>query len=134
MAHLFRQPLFQLHLLNLHLVFRLHHPHTHAQSLYHGPTVPADAPPPQRLFWVCKLNNRITTCFGCRGKFTRSAGRGVPVPPLDLILKCNESRQYYGKDGNEKENSNTYYHPNLSCIRNKHPEFVHGDIRIAPSS
>ena len=22
------------------------------------------------LFWICKINNRITTCFGCRGKFT----------------------------------------------------------------
>lgn len=46
------------------------------------------------LFWVYKLNNRITTCFGCRGKFTRAADGGIPVPPLDLILKCNESWQY----------------------------------------
>ena len=78
------------------------------------------------------LNNRITTCFGCRNKFTRSADGGVPVAPLDLILKCNESRQYYGKDGNihEKENSNTYYHPNINCIRNKHPDFTQADIRI----
>ena len=56
----------------------------------------------------------------------------MPVPPLDLILKCNESRQYYGKDGNicEKENACTYYHPNMSCISNKHPEFNQADIRI----
>lgn len=72
------------------------------------------------------------TSFGCRGKFTRSAEGCVPVPPLDLILKCNESRQYYGKDGNihEKENANTYYHPNVSCIRNKRPEFNGKDICV----
>ena len=55
------------------------------------------------LFWICKINNRITTCFGCRGKFTRAADGNIPVPPLDLILKCHESRQYYGKDGNMHE-------------------------------
>ncbi len=104
-------------------------------SSYHtsySGSVPVNAPSPQYLFWVCKLNNRITTCFGCRGKFTRSAGGGVPIPPLDIILKCNESRQYYGKDGNmhEKENANTYYHPNFSCIRNKHPDFTLSEIRV----
>ena len=88
-------------------------------------TTPLSSATPKCIFWVCKLNNRITTCFGCRGKFTRAANKGIPVPPLDLILRCNESRPYYGKDGimHEKENSNTYYHPNTSCIKQKHPEF-----------
>ena len=77
------------------------------------------------IFWVYKLNKRITTCFGCRGKFTRSADGGIPVPPLDIVLQCNESRSYYDKDGNihEKDNSNTYYHPNITCIKQKHPDF-----------
>ena len=99
-------------------------------------TVPTFTPPPpappRRLFWVYKLNNRITTCFGCRGKFTRAANGGLPLPPLDLILRCNESRQYRDKDGNmqEKDNSNTYYHPNVKCITQKHPDFVVADVRI----
>ena len=84
------------------------------------------------IFWVCKLNNRITTCFGCRGKFTRAADGTIPFPPLDLILRCKESRQYYGKDGSmqEKGNANTYYHPNTSCIKKKHPNFQLTDIRV----
>ena len=82
------------------------------------------------LFWVCKRNKRITTCFGCRSKFTCAADGSLPVPPLDLILKCTESRAYYTKDGGlqEKENSNTYYHPNVSCIKKKHPEFQFTDV------
>jgi len=81
---------------------------------------------------VCKLNNRITTCYGCRGKFTRAADGSIPVPPLDLILKCNENRQYYDKDGNmqEKGNSNTYYYPNVPGIKKKHPKFKSSDLRI----
>ena len=82
------------------------------------------------LFWVCKRNKRITTCFGCRSKFMWAADGGLPIPPLDLVLKCSESRPYYNKDGNlvEKENSNTYYHPNVSCVKKKHPEFQLTDI------
>ena len=74
----------------------------------------------------------ITTCFGCRGKFTRAAGNGIPVPPMDLVRRCNETQSYYGKDGilYEKEKSNTYCHPNSSCIRQKHPEFLPQDIEI----
>ena len=51
---------------------------------------------------------------------------------MDLILRCNESRQYRDKDGNmqEKDNSNTYYHPNVKCITQKHPDFVVADVRI----
>ena len=100
-------------------------------ALGHGVVSTSDSPA-HYLFWVCKLNNRITTCYGCRGKFTRAADGRVPVPPLDLILKCNENRQYYDKDGNlqEKEKSNTYYHPNISCIKKKHPEFQCTDLRI----
>ena len=65
-------------------------------------------------FWVCKLNKCITTCFGCRGKFTRAADGSLPVAPLNMILRCNESRPYYDRDEKlkEKENANTYYHPN----------------------
>ena len=33
-------------------------------------TTPLSSATPKCIFWVCKLNNRITTCFGCRGKFT----------------------------------------------------------------
>lgn len=83
-------------------------------------------------FWVCKLNKRITTCFGCRGKFTRAADGSLPVAPLDLILQCNESRPYYDRDGclKEKENANTYYHPNVSCITIKHKDFKVVDIQL----
>ena len=65
-------------------------------------------------FWVCKLNKCITTCFGCRGKFTTAADESLPVASLDMILQCNESRPYYNRDEmlKEKENANTYYHPN----------------------
>ena len=51
---------------------------------------------------------------------------------MDHILKCNETRSYYGKDGMlyEKEKSNTYYYPHSSCIRKKHPEFLPQDIEI----
>ncbi len=84
------------------------------------------------LFWVYKLNKRITTCFGCRGKFTRSADGGIPIAPMDLIFQCNESRSYYDKDGNshEKEHANTYYHPNITCIKQKHPEFKTDHISV----
>ena len=86
----------------------------------------------QYRFWVCKLNKRITTCFGCRGKFTKAADGNLPVAPLDLILQCNESRPYYDRDGTlkEKENANTYYHPNASCIKMKHKEFMFEDIQL----
>ena len=88
--------------------------------------------PSRLVFRVCKLNNRITTCYGCRAKFMRGADGSVPVPPFDLILKCSEMREYYGKDGNkrQKENCNTYYHPNITCIRAKHPDFKLCDIEI----
>lgn len=104
----------------------------------YGSSVPSftSPTPPQSVFWVCKLNNRITTCYGCRAKFTRAADGGVPVPPLDLILKCTENREYYDKDGNkqEKENANTYYHPSISCVKLKHPHFQPiSDVRIADS-
>jgi len=60
------------------------------------------------------LNKCITTCYGCRN---RSGDGGLPVPPLGLILKCNEARQYYDKGGvlQEKEIRNTYYHPDINC-------------------
>lgn len=104
-------------------------PSMHPSLGYGATSAPSQ---PHYLFWVSKLNKRITTCYGCRGKFTRAADGSVPVPPLDLILKCNESRHYYDKDGNmqEKGNCNTYYHPNVSCIKKKHPEFQSTDIRI----
>ena len=95
------------------------------------------APPTQShvKFWVCKLNNRITTCYGCRGKFLRGADGKIPVPPLDLILKCCETREYYDKTGNkqQKDNCNTYYHPSVTCIRAKHPNFQLGDIELQDS-
>ena len=40
----------------------------------------------QNTFWICKLNKCITTCFGCRGKFTRAVDGSLPVAPLDMIL------------------------------------------------
>ena len=87
------------------------------------------------VFWVFKLNKCITTCYGCRNKFTRAADGGLPIPPLDLILKCNEDRQYYDKAGTlqEKEKSNTYYHPSVNCIKKKHPDFQLNDIRLDDS-
>ncbi len=73
-------------------------------SANYGRYVPPFACPctsPSRfLFWVCKLNNRITTCFGC--KFMRAADGSIPVPPFDLILKCTDSREYCDKDGNKR--------------------------------
>lgn len=86
----------------------------------------------RHTFWVYKLNKRITTCFGCRGKFTRAVDGSLPVAPLDMILKCIESRPYYDRDGTlkEKENANTYYHPNLCCIKSKHKDFQVEDIRL----
>ena len=83
-------------------------------------------------FWVCKLNKCITTCFGCRGKFTRAVDGSLPVAPLDMILRCNESRPYYDRDGTlkEKENANTYYHPNISCIKMKHRDFNIQDVQL----
>ena len=83
-------------------------------------------------FWVCKLNKRITTCFGCRGKFTRAADGSLPVAPLDMILWCNESGPYYDRDGmlKEKENASTYYHPNISWIKMKYKDFQVKDIQL----
>ena len=88
--------------------------------------------PPHPLLWIFKLNKRITTCYGCRNKFTRSADGGLPIPPLDLILKCNEVRQYYNKAGvlQEKDNSNTYYHPDINCIKSNHPDIQCSDVRL----
>ena len=93
------------------------------------------SPSPHSIFWVFRLNKRITTCYGCRNKFTRAADGGLPIPPLDLVLKCNEGRQYYDKAGvlQEKENSNTYYHPHFNCIKQKHPDFQCSDIRLDDS-
>ena len=45
--------------------------------------------------------------------------RGVdalPIPPLNLILRCTESREYYDNK-RQKDNSNTYYHTNVSSIQ-----------------
>ena len=82
-------------------------------------------------FGSASLTN-TTTCFGCRGKFTKAADGNLPIAPLDLILQCNESRPYYDRDGTlkEKENANTYYHPNASCIKMKHKEFMFEDIQL----
>ena len=84
-----------------------------------GNTATGHSTQPQSIFWVCKLKKGITTYFGCRGKSTRAAGNDIPVPPMDLILRCSETQSYYGKDGilYEKEKSNTSYHPNSSYIR-----------------
>ena len=101
-----------------------------------APVTTYSAPPSVPLiFWICKLNNRITTCYGCRNKFVRAADGSIPVPPLDLILKCRETREYYDKDGNKREssNSNTYYHPNIACIRIKHPEFNCSNLAMEDS-
>ena len=91
---------------------------------YNNPTVLASSSS-SPLFWVFKLNKRIATCYGCRNKFTRSADGDLPIPPLDLILKCNEFRQYYDKAGSlkKKDDSNAYYHPDINCIKIKHPDF-----------
>lgn len=48
---------------------------------------------------VFKLNEQITSCYGCRSEFTRAADDGLPIPAINLILKCNEGRQYYDKAG-----------------------------------
>ena len=101
-----------------------------------APVTTYSAPPSVPLiFWICKLNNRITTCYGCRNKFVRAADGSIPVPPLDLILKCRKTREYYDKDGNKREssNSNTYYHPNIACIRIKHPEFNCSNLAMEDS-
>ena len=45
------------------------------------------------VFWLFKLNKHITTCCGCRNKFTNVADGGLPILLFDLILKCNEGRQ-----------------------------------------
>lgn len=65
----------------------------------------------------------------------RAADGGIPEPPLNLILKCTENRQYYDKEGNkrEKENCNTYYHPSLNCVKMKHPDFLKEDIQVEES-
>ena len=94
-------------------------------------------PPTQSrlIFWACKINKRITTCYGCRGKFMRGVDGSLPIPPLDLILRCTESREYYDKDGNkrQKDNSNTYYHTNVSCIQSKHKDFQLSDVQVEDS-
>ena len=65
----------------------------------------------------------------------RGVDGSLPIPPLDLILRCTESREYYDKDGNkrQKDNSNTYYHTNVSCIQSKHKDFQLSDVQVEDS-
>lgn len=58
----------------------------------------------------------IRTYYGCGTKFTQAAKGGLPVPQLDLILKCNKYYDNAAISIQEKWNWNALYYSNQSCI------------------
>ena len=79
------------------------------------------------LFWVLLITGNISRCQGCSGKILR-AGTGKPLPPPDDIVVQHKEHVLFQNPHSgvfqlSHDLRNVYYHPRLSCIRNKFPSF-----------
>ena len=65
------------------------------------------------------LSGNISTCFGCRGNFTKPA-----IPPKNLVIQHEDYRSYMDKTGIRRQKyGKVYYHLNVSCIQMKQQNF-----------
>ena len=84
----------------------------------------------QTPFKLHFISGNISRCAGCKGKYSKPA-----LPPNNLCVQHEEWRQitYPNSPSPSTIFSNSYYHPNLRCIRVNWPHFVPSDLVIPPT-
>jgi len=77
-------------------------------------------------FSVVFLGNRVKKCYGCTQEFARKANGTLLDPPHDIVIRHADHREYYsgGEKKLTKQKQNTYFHPCISCVRSKCPNFA----------
>ena len=79
------------------------------------------------LFWIMFLMGNISRCQGCGGKIERGMDGKVLPPPGDLVIQHKEQvvfqNPHSGKFQLSRDYRNVYYHPRLSCLQRKFPQF-----------
>lgn len=111
----------------------------HTQTIcppYHTPTIPHyNYPPtpqftsmpaptaqyqPADPFVLCFITGNISSCFGCKNKYTRPL-----QPPEDLCIKHKDWREFMSPNGNSQAKfGNVYYHCKPECVRFNYPFFL----------
>ena len=86
------------------------------QSLYSCPSNP---------FVLCFIAENISTCFGCKNKYNKSA-----KPSQDLCVRHQEWRQFTASGTPQSNFGNAYYHCKPECIWLKWPNFSHTDLEV----
>ena len=90
---------------------------------------------PTEQFWhttpftLCKISGNISTCVGCRNKYTKTA-----PPPDDMCIRHQQWREFMPQ-GSPIPNTrfgNVYYHFNPTCIWQRCSWFVRSQL-VVPS-
>lgn len=96
-----------------------------SSASYYGQT---ERPTPISVnpFFVRKISGNIRICQGCRSSLRTSDG-SIPPPPMDITIARLEQHSYYDKAAGSfctpKKESNSHYHPRMSCITLAEPYF-----------
>ena len=78
-------------------------------------------------FTLVFVSGQITTCFGCRSSFLKPA-----VAPFNVVVQHKDYRSYTAPDGTSRQRyGNVYYHPNISCITVKQPQFHPANLVVS---
>ena len=82
-------------------------------------------------FKLCFVRGNIRVCAGCMNSYTQ-----VSLPPNDLCVQHMEWRQFtpLGSVVRKFKFANAYYHPQLSCITLRWPNFCPQDFQIPPET
>ena len=78
-------------------------------------------------FILCFIAGNISTCFGCKNKYSKSA-----KPPQDLCVRHQEWRQYtcMASGTPQSKFSNAYYHCKPECIWLNWPNFTPTNLEV----
>ena len=80
------------------------------------------------------LTALVKICAGCRGPYSRAAdGKSPPSPPMDIILVRKEQHLYFNNVTGRQQlstPSNVHYHANLSCPRQRCPDFDPNKVEV----
>ena len=88
---------------------------------------PLLSPPSDAPYVLVFVKGNITTCFGCRAKFTKPA-----VPPYNLIVQHKDYRSYTDQEGVQQRSfGNVYYHLDIRCLQQKQGGFNPANLHIS---
>lgn len=89
-------------------------------------------PTDEKPFVLQEIKGNIKKCTGCRKPLYRRGS--LPKIPKNMTIGHFEQRKFFNKAlGKEVERpGNVYYHVNLSCIRQRNPDFSPYKIVIPP--